>query len=115
MKRKEKKTKISSIYEGIDFLGWNRKRVEKIEGLRITPTKKSVKHIKEVIKEEVQRNKNLKEITETLNPRLMGWCNYYSTSQASIPTFAYVGGYLYGRMRRRRERRKLKTESRKEE
>lgn len=83
-----KKTKITHIDEGFDFLGFN---VRKYSGkLLIKPSKDSKLSILQKVKELLNSNKTAKveTIIRTLNPLIRGWANYYS-SGVSKEIFSY--------------------------
>ena len=73
----EKKTKITHIDKGFDFLGFN---IRKYKGkLLIKPSKASVKrflhNLRELIRNSVGRATS--ELIRMLNLKIRGWCNYY--------------------------------------
>ncbi len=85
----EEKTKITSINDGFDFLGFN---MRKYEGkLIIKPTKGNVKSILNKIRDITKRNKAAKteNLIRQLNPIIRGWANYYR-HVVSKRTFNYV-------------------------
>ncbi|MDQ2088255.1 group II intron reverse transcriptase/maturase, partial [Herbivorax sp. ANBcel31] len=72
-----KKTLITHIKKGFDFLGWNfRKHNDK---LIIQPSAKSIKNITFKIKEVVRKNLMQKQeiLIIRLNQIIRGWCNYH--------------------------------------
>lgn len=73
----EKKTKITHIDEGFDFLGFN---IRKYKGkLLIKPSKNSIKsflsNIREVIRKSIGWRTS--DLIRLLNQKIRGWCNYY--------------------------------------
>lgn len=73
----EKKTRITHIDEGFDFLGFN---LRKYKGkLLIKPSKKKLINVLKKIRTIIKSNKQTKagNLIATLNPVLRGWCNYY--------------------------------------
>ncbi|WAR43584.1 group II intron reverse transcriptase/maturase [Methylomonas rapida] len=77
------KTKITSIAEGVDFLGWN---IRKYDGkFLIKPSKKNIQTFLDNIRETVKANKQAKQenLIRLLNPKIRGWTNYHKCSVAS--------------------------------
>ncbi|GAA3921570.1 group II intron reverse transcriptase/maturase [Luteimonas lutimaris] len=72
------KTRIVSIDQGFDFLGWNFRRYK--AKFLIKPSKKNVKTFYGKVKEVISANKTAKqeELISLLNPMLRGWANYHS-------------------------------------
>lgn len=90
----EEKTKITSIDEGFDFLGFN---VRKYGGkLLIKPSKKSIKTFLGEIRNTIRRC--LSATTEALiwmvNQQLTGFTNYYRTGVAH-KAFGYIDNHIY--------------------
>lgn len=88
------KTHVTHITEGFDFLGFN---LRKYNGkLLIKPSKKNVKiflaGIRETIK--VRKGVTAAELISILNPRILGWANYYRHA-VSKQTFTYVDSYIF--------------------
>ncbi|VAX12124.1 Retron-type RNA-directed DNA polymerase, partial [hydrothermal vent metagenome] len=76
------KTRITSIEEGFDFLGWN---FRKYQGtLLIKPSKASIKSVLEKVREIVNANKTARQdsLIHLLNPVLRGWANYHRVAVA---------------------------------
>jgi RNA-directed DNA polymerase len=72
------KTRIVSIAEGFDFLGWN---FRKYSGtLLIKPSKKNAQAFYRKVKEVISANKTAKQenLIRLLNPMLRGWAQYHS-------------------------------------
>ena len=69
----KEKTKITSVYEGVSYLGF----VINPYGISIDP--KRVKRFKDKLRKLTKRNagKPIEAIVKTLNPVLRGWINYY--------------------------------------
>jgi len=106
---KPAKTRIVTIYEGFDFLGFNIKRkpfnprlnnsTEQKTVLIIKPSNKAVKSIKTRIRD-IILNKRL-EITviiKEINPVLRGWGNYFNISYHSQDTFIKIGHLVWNSM-----------------
>jgi RNA-directed DNA polymerase len=73
----DKKTLITHIDNGFDFLGWN---FRKYNGkLLVKPSKKSMDKFTEKISETVKEGKAWKQetIIDFLNPIITGWANYH--------------------------------------
>lgn len=71
------KTKITSIYAGFDFLGFNVRKYHR--KLLIKPSKSSIKKIHATIREVARKSVSISTINfiKQLNPKLRGWGNYY--------------------------------------
>jgi RNA-directed DNA polymerase len=83
------KTRITSITDGFDFLGWN---FRKYQGtLLIKPSKESVKAVLNKVRGIVKANKMAKQgsLLRLLNPVLRGWANYHRVAVAK-KTFNFV-------------------------
>jgi RNA-directed DNA polymerase len=84
-----KKTKVTHIEEGFDFLGWN---FRKFDGkMLIKPSKKNVKAFLRKIRELVKVNRTTKQedLIGLLNSKIRGWVNYHKGTIAS-ETFSKV-------------------------
>lgn len=107
----EKKTTITHIDQGFDFLGFN---LRKYQGkLLIKPSKEGIKSFLEKIRSVIKTNKATKtsELIGQLNPKIKGWANYYRFCVAKR-TFAYVDDRIYqciSRWTRRRRNNKNNT------
>ena len=75
------KTKLTSVYEGVEFLGFVIRR----KTLGVNP--KRIKRFKDKIRRITRRNsgRKLESIIKELNPVLRGWMNYYRV--ANIKSF----------------------------
>lgn len=72
-----KKTKITHIDEGIDFLGFN---LRKYKGKMLTkPSKKSIQLFLAEIRKTLRANVHAKteNLIRLLNPKILGWANYF--------------------------------------
>jgi RNA-directed DNA polymerase len=73
-----KKTVITHVEKGFDFLGQNVRRYPNGK-LRITPSKKNVKTFLEGIRLTIKdaRGMSAAALIEQLNPKIRGWANYH--------------------------------------
>jgi RNA-directed DNA polymerase len=73
----QKKTKITSVEEGFDFLGFNLRWMK--NKLIIKPAKASVKAVYLKIKQKLRKGLHQQpgEVIIKLNPIIRGWANYY--------------------------------------
>lgn len=78
------KTKITSIYDGFDFLGFNVRKYPNGK-LLIKPSKANIKAFLQEIRTVIKRGVAMPtdQLIHTLNSRLTGWVNYYRTSVSS--------------------------------
>jgi RNA-directed DNA polymerase len=98
---KEAKTRIGTIYDGFDFLGFNisrkkynpflNKHTNQPTVLIIKPSDKAIKAIKSKIREMISKNPNIAKLISEINPVLRGWANYFSISYHSQKTFIKIG------------------------
>ena len=90
----EDKTRIVTLDEGFDFLGFNVRRY----GHRplIKPSKAAVRRIRERLRTELRalRGTNAPTVIKKLNPIIRGWAAYYRT-QVSSETFDALDHYLW--------------------
>jgi RNA-directed DNA polymerase len=90
----EDKTRIITLDEGFDFLGFN---VRRYHGkLLIKPSKTAVKRIRERLRTELRslRGANAQAVIARLNPIIRGWSAYYRTVVSSH-TFTALDHYLW--------------------
>ena len=90
----QEKTKITHIDDGVDFLGFN---IRKYGGrLLIKPAKQNVLGLLNKIREVIKKNKATAagELIRILNPKIMGWGNYYHHVVAK-QTFNYVDHKIF--------------------
>jgi len=82
LKVNETKTKVTSVREGVEFLGF----VIRSSYVQINP--KRIKRFKDKVREITKRGtgRKLEDIIKKLNPILRGWMNYYKV--ANIKTLA---------------------------
>ncbi|CAN0346338.1 unnamed protein product, partial [Scytosiphon promiscuus] len=88
------KTKVISIEEGFDFLGWN---YRKYKGkLLVKPSKSSVRELKRKIKDVFIRHlgSTQKVLIQHLNPIIRGWSNYHKHN-VSKSTFTLLDTYIW--------------------
>lgn len=83
----EKKTLITHVTEGFDFLGWTVRYRRNI--LLIQPSKKNIKSFLDKVREALRsmRTARQEDVIETLSPIIRGWAQYHRTQMASR-TFA---------------------------
>jgi Retron-type reverse transcriptase len=89
----EDKTRVVTLDEGFDFLGFN---VRRYHGkLLIKPSKAAVRRIRERLATELRslRGANAQAVIKRLNP-IRGWAAYYRT-QVSSETFGKLDHYLW--------------------
>jgi RNA-directed DNA polymerase len=90
----EDKTRVVSLDEGFDFLGFN---VRRYRGkLLIKPSKAAVRRIRERLRTELRslRGSNAQAVIKRLNPIIRGWAAYYRT-QVSSETFEALDQHLW--------------------
>jgi RNA-directed DNA polymerase len=90
----EDKTRVVSLAEGFDFLGFNVRRYR--SKLLIKPSKAAVRRIRARLRDELRslRGSNAQAVIKRLNPIIRGWANYYRT-QVSAAIFADLDVYLW--------------------
>jgi RNA-directed DNA polymerase len=90
----EDKTRVVSLDEGFDFLGFNVRRYG--DKLLIKPSKAAVRRIRERLRTELRslRGTNAPTVIKKLNPIIRGWAAYYRT-QVSSEVFGALDGYLW--------------------
>ena len=90
----EDKTRVVTLDEGFDFLGFN---VRRYHGkLLIKPSKAAVRRIRERLRTEMRslRGANAQAVIKRLNPIIRGWAAYYRTVVSS-EIFAALDNYLW--------------------
>jgi len=88
------KTKVVSLADGYDFLGYN---VRRYHGkLLITPSKAAIRLIRRRLRDELRslHGSNATAILKRLNPIIRGWAAYYRT-QVSAVAFGKLDYYLW--------------------
>ena len=100
----QQKTKITSIHDGFDFLGFN---VRKYNGkMLIKPSKKSIKAFLQKIRKIIKSNKtaHTETIIWQLNRMITGWSNYYR-HVVSQKAFEFIDYNIYQVLQRWIKRR----------
>ncbi len=87
LKVNQKKTKLTSVYEGVEFLGF----VIRAKTLSVNP--KRIKRFKDKVRRITRRNsgRKLEDIIRELNPVLRGWMNYYRVANIKGFTRDFMG------------------------
>jgi RNA-directed DNA polymerase len=90
----EDKTRVVTLDEGFDFLGFNVRRYGTKPLIR--PSKAAVRRIRERLRAELRslRGHNAGAVIRRLNPIIRGWAAYYRT-QVSGRTFERLDHYLW--------------------
>ena len=90
----EDKTRVVTLAEGFDFLGFN---VRRYRGkLLIKPSKAAIRRIRARLRSELRslRGNSAKAVIRRLNPIIRGWANYYRTHVAA-EIFGDLDPYLW--------------------
>ena len=90
----EDKTRVVTLEEGFDFLGFN---VRRYQGkLLIKPSKAAIRRIRKRLGTELRslRGTNAPAVLKQLNPIIRGWAAYYRIAVSS-ETFNALDGYLW--------------------
>jgi len=90
----EDKTRIVSLADGFDFLGFNIRRYG--DKLLIKPSTAAVRRVRERLAAEVKalRGANAAAVLRALNPVVRGWAAYYR-SVVSTQTFQMLDAYVW--------------------
>ncbi len=90
----EDKTKVVSLQEGYDFLGFNVRRYR--QKLLIKPSKTAIRRIRKRLRDELRslHGSNATAVLKRLNPIIRGWAAYYRT-QVSAVAFGKLDTYLW--------------------
>jgi hypothetical protein len=90
----EDKTRVVSLDEGFDFLGFNVRRYG--DKLLIKPSKAAVRRIRERLRTELRslRGTNARAVIQRLNPIIRGWAAYYR-GVVSSKTFSALDDYMW--------------------
>ena len=88
------KTKVVSLNEGFDFLGFNVRRYRR--KLLIKPSKAAIRRIRKRLRDELRSllGSNAQAVIKRFNPIIRGWANYYRT-QVSAAAFGKLDPYLW--------------------
>jgi RNA-directed DNA polymerase len=90
----EDKTRVVTLTDGFDFLGFNVRRYRNTPLIR--PSKAAVRRIRKRLRTELRslRGHNAGAVIRRLNPIIRGWAAYYRT-QVSSKTFKALDQYLW--------------------
>lgn len=104
----EKKTLITHIKTGFDFLGFNIRRMkwnarlnndtDQETVLIIKPSSKGIKKLKRLISKIIVMNKPIKKIISELNPILRGWGEHKRISYHTQEVFISIDHWIYKKM-----------------
>jgi RNA-directed DNA polymerase len=104
----EKKTLITHIKTGFDFLGFNVRRMkwnarlnndtDQETVLIIKPSIKGIKKLKSSINKIIVMNKPIRKIISELNPILRGWGEHKRISYHTQETFISIDHWIYQKM-----------------
>ena len=91
----EKKTRITMIEEGFDFLGFNVRKYKNGK-LLIKPSKAGVTRFLQEIRALIKKSGGIptEQLIRQLNPKITGWTNYYRTAVSS-KIFAKIDAEIY--------------------
>lgn len=81
----EKKTKVTHVTEGFDFLGWNVRYFDSV--LIVQPSKKNTKAFLDKIRGWLRTRQAVAqvEVIEKLTPVIRGWANYHRSQNTTRP------------------------------
>jgi RNA-directed DNA polymerase len=90
----EDKTRVVSLEEGFDYLGFNVRRYG--DKLLVKPSKAAVRRIRERLRTELRslRGANARAVITRLNPIIRGWAAYYR-GVVSSKTFSALDDYMW--------------------
>jgi RNA-directed DNA polymerase len=105
------KSKLVNLWEdkeGFDFLGMHHRKIPKMTKgteyyiLRSYPSKKSMKKIKQMVKEVTEpRNRlywTMNQMVQALNPKIQGWKNYHSLDSFALKFLNKIDWYIRKRL-----------------
>jgi RNA-directed DNA polymerase len=105
---KEAKTRIVTVEDGFDFLGYNFRRkpynprlnqqTDQDTVLIIKPADKAVRSLLAKVKTELRRDTGMITVIKELNPVIRGWSNYFRYSYHSQATFIKMGNAIWSSM-----------------
>lgn len=94
----EEKTRVTSVREGFDFLGFTIRRYQCQQGskLLVRPSKKSVKEVKKKMSESLKKlhGSNVNAVIKELNAILTGVANYWRPMNAK-KTFSEIDNHIW--------------------
>lgn len=106
----EKKTLITHVKNGFDFLGFNIKRMpwdpllnketEQETVLIIRPSKKGIDKLKDSLRKIIVMNKPLVKIISEANPIIRGWAEHKRISYHSQEVFITLDHWIYTKMKK---------------
>lgn len=90
------KTKIVTVYEGFDFLGWNFRKMNNGKLLSII-SKESQKSHRQQLREVIKKagNSPPSALISKLNPIIRGWCNYHRCAHCIWKVWNSTNQYLF--------------------
>lgn len=97
-----KKTRITDIYVGFDFLGCNIRKYrinETKSKTLIKPSKESIKSIKSKVKDIIKSHNGASQevLIGKLNPVIRGWANYHNGNVAK-KIFRAIDSYIHEKL-----------------
>lgn len=99
----QEKTRIVSLEEGFDFLGFNIRRYkvrDRKSGYKtlVKPSKKSIQNLKDNLREDWKKyvGQNAKMVILKLNPKIRGWGEYFRHA-VSAKVFESLDNWMYQR------------------
>jgi len=96
LKLNETKTKICSVYEGFDFLGWTFRRYPNI--LLCEISKQSISQHRKEIKYLIKTIHSPEILIPKLNAKIRGWMNYHCCCNGIWKVWGNLKQYLYERL-----------------
>lgn len=92
----EDKTRITSIYDGFDFLGFNIRYYTNVNKCLVKPSKDSIKSFKTKVNERFSwfNGHNIEDLIDGLNPLIRGTANYWRHVNSS-DIFSKMDDYIW--------------------